>query len=214
MVNYQQAVASALLEIGAVKFQPNTPFTWASGLKSPIYTDNRQTISYPEVRDTIANGLAALIREKYPEANAIGGVATAGIPHAAWVAQVMNLPMVYVRSKPKDHGAGNQIEGRVDGDSHVVLIDDLISTGGSVLGAVDAVRKAGAQVDGVVSIFSYELSAADDNFSAAHTEFAPLTTYSELVAVAGEQGQLTEDEMQTLAEWRKNPSAWSDAHQG
>lgn len=214
MVNYQQAVASALLEIGAVKFQPNTPFTWASGLKSPIYTDNRQTISYPEVRDTIANGLAALIREKYPEANVIGGVATAGIPHAAWVAQVMNLPMVYVRSKPKDHGAGNQIEGRVDGDSHVVLIDDLISTGGSVLGAVDAVRKAGAQVDGVVSIFSYELPAADDNFSAANTEFAPLTTYSELVAVAGEQGQLTEDEMQTLAEWRKNPSAWSDAHQG
>jgi orotate phosphoribosyltransferase len=214
MVNYQQAVASALLEIGAVKFQPNTPFTWASGLKSPIYTDNRQTISYPEVRDTIANGLAALIREKYPEANVIGGVATAGIPHAAWVAQVMNLPMVYVRSKPKDHGSGNQIEGRVDGDSHVVLIDDLISTGGSVLGAVDAVRKAGAQVDGVVSIFSYELPAADENFAAANTAFAPLTTYSELVAAAGEQGQLTAEEMQTLTEWRKNPSAWSDAHQG
>lgn len=213
MVNYQEAVASSLLEIGAVKFQPNDPFTWASGLKSPIYTDNRQTISFPEVRDLIAEGLAKLIREKYPEANVIGGVATAGIPHAAWVAQVMGLPMIYVRSKPKDHGAGNQIEGHVDGNSRVVLIDDLISTGGSVLGSVEAVHKAGATVEGVVSIFSYGLPAADENFSAANTDFAPLTTYSELVAVAGDKGQLTSEEMATLTEWRKNPRAWSDAHQ-
>jgi len=212
MTNYQSAVATALLEIGAVKLQPNKPFTWASGLKSPIYTDNRQTISFPKVRTLIAEGLAKMISEKFPNVNVIGGVATAGIPHAAWVAQIMNLPMVYVRSKPKDHGAGNQIEGQLSSDSQVVLIDDLISTGGSVLGAVDAVRNAGAMVAGVSAIFTYELPAADQNFAAAQTPFEALTNYTEMISVAQVAGQLDEVDAETLKEWRENPVAWSAKH--
>ncbi|GEA95283.1 orotate phosphoribosyltransferase [Weissella viridescens] len=212
MTDYKKEVAQALLDIQAVKLQPNDPFTWASGLKSPIYTDNRKTISFPKVRQLIANGLADLVKEKYPDATVIGGVATAGIPHAAWVAEVLDLPMVYVRSKPKDHGAGKQIEGILSDQDQVVLIDDLISTGGSVLGAVDAVRREGSQVAGVLSIFSYELPAADKNFAAAKTDFAPLTTYSALLDVEKASGQMSDADLDVLQDWRVDPSAWSEKH--
>ncbi|MHA7612187.1 orotate phosphoribosyltransferase [Weissella viridescens] len=212
MTDYKKEVAQALLDIQAVKLQPNDPFTWASGLKSPIYTDNRKTISFPKVRQLIANGLADLVKEKYPDATVIGGVATAGIPHAAWVVEVLDLPMVYVRSKPKDHGAGKQIEGILSDQDQVVLIDDLISTGGSVLGAVDAVRREGSQVAGVLSIFSYELPAADKNFAAAKTDFAPLTTYSALLDVEKASGQMSDADLDVLQDWRVDPSAWSEKH--
>lgn len=212
MTDYKKEVAQALLDIQAVKLQPNDPFTWASGLKSPIYTDNRKTISFPKVRRLIANGLAELVKEQYPQATAIGGVATAGIPHAAWVAEVLDLPMVYVRSKPKDHGAGKQIEGEITANDSVVLIDDLISTGGSVLGAVDAVRREGSQVAGVLSIFSYELPAADTNFAAADTHFSPLTTYSALLDVQKTAGVLSEEDLNVLQEWRLDPKTWSAQH--
>lgn len=212
MTDYKKEVAQALLDIQAVKLQPNDPFTWASGLKSPIYTDNRKTISFPKVRQLIANGLADLVKEKYPDATVIGGVATAGIPHAARVAEVLDLPMVYVRSKPKDHGAGKQIEGVLSDQDQVVLIDDLISTGGSVLGAVDAVRREGSQVAGVLSIFSYELPAADKNFAAAKTDFAPLTTYSALLDVEKASGQMSDADLDVLQDWRVDPSAWSEKH--
>lgn len=208
MIDYKKAVAESLLDIEAVKFQPNEPFTWASGLKSPIYTDNRLAIAFPAVRNLIAAGLADLIKIQYPDVEIIGGVATAGIPYAAWVAQIMDLPMIYVRSKPKDHGAGKQIEGVLTAGQKIVLIDDLISTGGSVLGTVAAARREGGTVLGVVSIFSYELAAADDNFGAVQTSFASLTTYSALIAAAQAKGLIVESDLETLHQWRENPSAW------
>ncbi|QEA34344.1 orotate phosphoribosyltransferase [Weissella soli] len=208
MIDYKKAVAESLLDIEAVKLQPNEPFTWASGLKSPIYTDNRLAIAFPAVRNLIAAGLADLIKTHYPDVEIIGGVATAGIPYAAWVAQIMDLPMIYVRSKPKDHGVGKQIEGVLTAGQKIVLIDDLISTGGSVLGTVAAARREGGTVLGVVSIFSYELAAADDNFGAVQTPFASLTTYSALIAAAQAKGLIVESDLETLHQWRENPSAW------
>ena len=169
-------VAKDLLSIKAVTLSPEEPFTWASGIKSPIYCDNRLTISYPEVRKRIAKGIADIIREKYPETEVIAGTATAGIPHAAWIAEELNLPMIYVRSKPKDHGRGKQIEGVLAEGQKVVLIDDLLSTGGSVLKAVDAAKNEGADVLGVCGIFSYQLSKLDDNFKAYNLSYATLTT--------------------------------------
>lgn len=201
-------VATQLLAIKAVKLQPNEPFTWASGIKSPIYTDNRETIGYPSVRKLIAQGLADLIKREYPTVEIIGGVATAGIPHAAWVADLLDLPMVYVRSKPKDHGVGRQIEGRLVDGKKLVLIDDLISTGGSVLGGVEAARKEGADVLGVVSIFTYELPAGDANFAAAGLPYKALTNYSTLIDVASQEGYIKEDEMATLHAWKQDPATW------
>ncbi|KRN30873.1 orotate phosphoribosyltransferase [Weissella halotolerans] len=209
MKDYQTEVAKALLAIEAIKLSPQAPFTWASGIKSPIYTDNRKTIVFPEVRKTIAQGLAALIRHYYPTTNVVAGVATAGIPHAAWVADALDLPMAYVRSKPKDHGAGQQIEGNVQPGDQVVLIDDLISTGGSVLGAVDAVRRAGGNVLGVLSIFSYELAAADKNFAAAHVTFRSLTGYKTLIDVAKQADDLTDADLLALNTWRQDPQGWT-----
>lgn len=201
-------IAGNLLAIKAVKLQPKTPFTWASGIKSPIYTDNRQTIGYPQVRQAIAKGLSALINQHFPTVDIIGGVATAGIPHAAWVADVMGKPMIYVRSKPKDHGAGKQIEGLDVTGKAVVLIDDLISTGGSVLGAVDAVRAAGGTVLGVVAIFSYELAAAEINFASAQVPFYAVTNYSTLIEVAKKNGDINAEELALLHRWREDPQAW------
>ncbi|HEY4400141.1 MAG TPA: orotate phosphoribosyltransferase [Lactobacillaceae bacterium] len=207
-MDYAKQVANDLLEIGAVKFSPEAPFTWASGIKSPIYTDNRMTIGFPAVRANIFNGLAELIQAEYGDVDVIGGVATAGIPHAAWVAEVLQKPMIYVRSKPKDHGAGRQIEGDSVTGKKVVLIDDLISTGGSVLGAVEATRKEGADVVGVVSIFSYELASGVTNFAAAGLPFKALTTYSQLIETAVERGDLNENQIATLQEWREDPQSW------
>ena len=202
MTTRAKEVAQALLEINAVKLEPTQLFTWASGIKSPIYTDNRQTIGHPAVRRLIATALVELVEEQYLKADIIGGVATAGIPHAAWVADEMDKPMIYVRSKPKDHGAGKQIEGADVVGRKVVLIDDLISTGGSVLGAVEAVRQAGGEVLGVLSIFSYELVAATTNFAAAKVMFKSVTNYSTLIELAKDEGRISSEELQILRDWR------------
>lgn len=201
-------IAEALLKINAVKLSPKEPFTWASGIKSPIYCDNRLTISFPTVRKMIATGMAQIIREKYPDADVIAGTATAGIPHAAWVAELLDLPMIYVRSKPKDHGKGKQIEGVVSADQKVVLIDDLLSTGGSVLTAAAAVQAEGVQVLGVVGIFNYELAALQENFAERNLTYQTLTNYSELLEAANAERTFTEAEMASMLEWKKDPTAW------
>ena len=212
MLNYAEQVANDLLAIGAVKFSPEKPFTWASGIKSPIYTDNRMTIGYPKVRQNIYEGLAALIQESFDDVEIIGGVATAGIPHAAWVSEKLNKPMIYVRSKPKDHGAGRQTEGAVIAGKKVVLIDDLISTGGSVLQAAQAAQKEGAEILGVFGIFSYELAAGRKNFEQAGFPLMTLSNFSALLAVEQAADNLTPEQATSLNEWRQDPQAWSDAH--
>lgn len=211
MMTIADKIAADLLHINAVTLAPNTPFLWASGMQAPIYTDNRQTIAYPEVRAEIADGLAALIQEKYPRATVIGGVATAGIPHAALVADRLALPMNYVRAQAKDHGQGKQIEGQISADDQVVLIDDLISTGGSVLAAAKAIQATGATVLGVVAIFSYELPDSVVNFREAGLALTPLTTYSALIAVARAEGDMTGEEFASLQRWREDPWGWTNA---
>ncbi|MFD1432933.1 orotate phosphoribosyltransferase [Lacticaseibacillus yichunensis] len=208
MEELETTIAQDLLKINAVTLRPNDPFTWASGIISPIYTDNRLTISYPAVRTAIADGLAALIKAKFPDVEVIGGVATAGIPHASLVAERLGLPLIYVRSKPKDHGQGRQIEGALQPGAKVVLIDDLLSTGGSVLKAAEAATKDGANVIGVAAIFSYQLPAAETNFAAAGIPFATLTTYTALIHTAEAQGTITASERDLLATWREDPTAW------
>lgn len=208
MSEIETTIATDLLTIGAVTLRPKEPFTWASGIHSPIYTDNRLTISYPAVRTRIADGLAQLIKTQYPDVQVIGGVATAGIPHAALVAERLNLPLVYVRSKPKDHGQGRQIEGRLDQQAKLVLIDDLLSTGGSVLKAAEAARREGANVIGVAAIFSYQLPALTANFEAAKTKFVTLTNYTTLIQTAQAHGQIDVDELALLHAWRKDPAHW------
>ncbi|KIS03568.1 orotate phosphoribosyltransferase [Paucilactobacillus wasatchensis] len=202
-MNIAQEVAQSLLSIQAVTLRPDHPFTWASGIKSPIYCDNRLTISYPKVRNLICDGLVAIIRAQYPDAQVIAGTATAGIPHAAWVADRLNLPLIYVRSKPKDHGQGNQIEGVLKQNQRVVVIDDLISTGQSVLQAATAVQNAGAQVLGIAGIFSYQLPSAVDNFSAAGLNFPTVTNYDTLIEVAKQQNFVTEEQLAVLRKWRQ-----------
>ena len=202
-------VAKDLLKIQAVKLSPDEPFTWASGIKSPIYCDNRLTISYPQVRTQIAQGIADLIRTNYPKAEVIAGTATAGIPHAAWIAAELNLPLVYVRSKPKDHGRGRQVEGVLPQGAKTVAIDDLFSTGGSILKAVAAARKEGADVIGTCGIFSYQLAALDANFQEAGLTYHTLTNYSELIDVANEENYITTEQKQVLQEWRQDPENWA-----
>lgn len=201
-------IAKDLLKIKAVKLSPDKPFTWASGIKSPIYCDNRLTISYPEIRKQIAQGLAAQIKAEFPDVEVIGGVATAGIPHAAWVADELGLPLIYVRSKPKNHGRGKQIEGVLPVHAKTVLIDDLLSTGGSVLKAVKAAQNEGANVIGVGAIFSYQLPAVSENFEQAGLSFTTLTNYSELLEAATEENYIAEDQLETLKKWRQAPERW------
>ena len=203
-------IAKDLLKIKAVKLSPAKPFTWASGIKSPIYCDNRLTISYPEIRKQIAQGLAAQIKVEFPDVEVIGGVATAGIPHAAWVADELGLPLIYVRSKPKDHGRGKQIEGVLPAHAKTVLIDDLLSTGGSVLRAVKAAQNEGADVIGVGAIFSYQLPAVSVNFEQAGLSFTTLTNYSELLEAATEENYIAVDQLETLKKWRKAPEKWNN----
>lgn len=198
-------VSKDLLKIKAVKLSPEKPFTWASGIKSPIYCDNRLTISYPDVRKQIAKGIADLIRKHYPDAELIAGTATAGIPHAAWIAAELNLPMVYVRSKPKDHGRGKQIEGHMTPNEKTVVIDDLFSTGGSVLKAVKAAQKEGVDVLGACGIFSYQLPELDQNFNQANLTYHTLTNYSELIDAAIEENYISADQRHVLSSWRENP---------
>lgn len=201
-------IAKDLLEINAVKLSPKEPFTWASGLKSPIYCDNRLTISYPKIRRAIAKGLAQLIKENFPTVEVIAGTATAGIPHAAFIAEELNLPLVYVRSKPKDHGQGRQIEGVLKKGAKTVVIDDLLSTGGSVLKAVKAAENEDADVLGVAAIFSYQLKALEENFNEACLPFITLTNYTELLSAALETGHISAAEEEILQKWRLDPAAW------
>ncbi|HHY20976.1 MAG TPA: orotate phosphoribosyltransferase [Bacilli bacterium] len=203
----KEQIAKHLLTIRAVSLSPTEPFTWSSGMKSPIYCDNRLTLSYPEIRKQIAKGLQQLIETNYPEAKVIAGTATAGIPHAAWVSDLMELPMVYVRSKSKGHGKENQIEGVIQAGDPVVIVEDLISTGGSVITAADALREAGANVVGVVAIFTYGLEKGDVRLREADLKHAELTDYNTLINVARENGDITEQELEQLKAWRENPDS-------
>ena len=207
-MNVEQSIAKDLLEIEAVFLNPSDPFTWASGIKSPIYCDNRFTMSYPKVRKEIAKGLASKIKEAFPEVQVIAGTATAGIPHAAWVAEILDLPMVYIRSKAKDHGKGNQIEGRIFEGQKMVVIEDLISTGGSVLEAAEAAKREGADILGVAAIFTYELPKGKANFEKAEIPLMTLTNYSVLIEAALEDRYIDEQELTLLKEWKKDPENW------
>lgn len=204
-------VAAALLRIGAISLRPQQPFTWTSGLKSPIYCDNRLTISYPEIRDMIAEGFAALIRDNYPDAEVIAGAATGGIPHAAWVAQKLNLPMVYVRDKAKGHGKENLIEGAIHPGQKTVVIEDLISTGGSSLKVAQAVNAAGAQALAVIGIFTYQFDKAAQAFNEAGVPIETLTNYTTMLDVALKQGTVQEQDMAALQAWRANPGEYGKA---
>lgn len=208
MTAIEKTIAQDLLEIKAVFLNPNEPFTWASGIKSPIYCDNRITLSYPEVRKAIAAGLAAKILAEFPDVEVIAGTATAGIPHAAWIAEILDLPMVYIRSKAKDHGKGNQIEGRIHPGQKMVLVEDLISTGGSVLAASEAAKKEGANVLGVAAIFTYELPKAEKNFNAAHLPLLTLTNYSTLIDVALATNYVGAKDIDLLKKWQQDPENW------
>ncbi|MCF2666774.1 orotate phosphoribosyltransferase [Streptococcus alactolyticus] len=203
-------IASDLLDIQAVYLKPNDPFTWASGIKSPIYTDNRVTLAYPETRTLIENGFVEKIKEAFPEVEVIAGTATAGIPHGAIIADKMDLPFAYIRSKPKDHGAGNQIEGRVTKGQKMVIVDDLISTGGSVLDAVAAAEREGADVIGAVAIFTYELPKAAENFAKAGVKLVTLSNYTELIKVAKVQGYISEEDLDLLHKFKENQETWRD----
>ncbi|WP_433749586.1 orotate phosphoribosyltransferase [Falsibacillus pallidus] len=207
----KEYIAGQLLKVNAVALNPDNPFTWSSGLRSPIYCDNRLTMSYPPLRNEIAKGMAQIITEKYPEAELIAGTATAGIPHAAWVSQILELPMCYVRSKAKGHGKGNQIEGKAEKGQKAVVIEDLISTGGSVITAVRALREAGCEVVGVVSIFTYELSKGSEELKNEEIEHHSLTDYSTLLQEALKMEKIDEQDLDTLIEWKKDPAAWSAA---
>ncbi|BBH74297.1 orotate phosphoribosyltransferase [Staphylococcus pseudintermedius] len=195
-------IAKALLDIEAVSLSPNEMYTWSSGIQSPIYCDNRVTLGYPEVRTAIRDGLIELIEQHFADVEIVSGTATAGIPHAAYISDKINLPMNYVRSKSKSHGKQNQIEGARSEGKKVVVIEDLISTGGSSITAVEALQEAGAEVLGVVAIFTYGLNKASETFKAAGVPFYTLSNYDELIEVAREEDQISEDDIQTLVEWR------------
>jgi orotate phosphoribosyltransferase len=201
-------VALKLLKIKAVKLQPSNPFIWASGWKSPIYCDNRKTLSYPALRNFIKIELARLIREKYEQVDAIAGVATGAIAQGAMVAEELGLPFVYVRSSPKDHGLENLIEGDLRPGMKVVVIEDLISTGGSSLKAVEAIRADGSDVIGMLAIFTYGFHVAEQAFKEAKVELTTLSDYNSVLEMALETNYIHESELKALQEWRKSPSTW------
>ena len=202
----KKTIAKDLLSIGAVFFRPDEPFTWASGIKSPVYCDNRLTLTAPGVRNDVENGLAELIREYYPEAEVLMGTSTAGIAHAAITAHLMGLPMGYVRSGAKDHGRQNQIEGKLEAGQKVVVVEDLISTGGSVLEVVNVLREAGAEVLGVVSIFTYGMKKGLERLAAANVINHSLTDFDTIAAVAAEEGYIRPEDVTRLIKFRDNPS--------
>lgn len=208
MSTLEKKIAVDLLKIEAVFLSPEKPFTWASGLKSPIYCDNRMTMSYPAVRREIAQGLAEKIKAEFPDVEVIAGTATAGIPHAAWIAEILDLPMVYIRSKAKEHGKGNQIEGRITEGQKMVVVEDLISTGGSVLEACEAAKREGADVVGVAAIFTYELPKGSENFANAQIPLVTLTNYTTLLESALEANYIEEKDLELLANWKKDPVNW------
>lgn len=200
--------AARLLEVKAVKVQPDEPFTWASGWKSPFYCDNRKTLSYPKLRTFVKDNLAKLVKDNFSEADAVAGVATGAIAQGALVADMLGLPFCYVRSKAKDHGMGNLIEGTLPQGSKVVVVEDLISTGGSSLKAVEALRAAGFEVVGMVAAYTYGFPIAEQAFQNAGVKLLTLTNYEAVVSVAIESGYITADQQPTLNEWRKDPANW------
>jgi len=204
----ERIVASKLLKIKAVKLQPSNPFTWASGWKSPIYCDNRKTLSYPSLRNFIKLELSRIIREKYDQVDAIAGVATGAIAQGAMVAEELGLPFVYVRSSPKDHGLENLIEGDLKPGMKVVVIEDLISTGGSSLKAVEAIRADGSEVIGMLAIFTYGFPVAEVAFKKANVELTTLSNYEAVLEMALSTNYIHESELKALQEWRKSPSTW------
>jgi orotate phosphoribosyltransferase len=203
-------VAQILLEIKAIKLNPENPFKWASGWNSPIYCDNRVALSYPHSRTAIKDYLVKIIKDNFPDCEAIAGVATAGIPQGALVADALNLPFVYVRPEPKKHGMGNQIEGEVKKGQKIVLIEDLISTGGSSLKAVDALRIANVDVLGMAAIFTYGFPIADTNFAEKNVKLITLSNYEALLPKAVEMGYVTASQTETLSNWRKAPNLWGN----
>lgn len=204
----EKVIAEKLLQAGAVKLSPEKPFTWASGWKSPIYCDNRKLLSFPFIRDFIKSELCNVVFEAYPEADAIAGVATAGIPWGALVADQLKLPFVYVRSKPKAHGMGNQVEGKLEEGWKIVMIEDLISTGLSSLEAVSVLKAGNVDVVSVVSIFNYGFQKAVDAFTANETAYKSLTNYGALIELAKEKNMIKPEEEGKLLEWRENPAVW------
>ncbi len=206
----EERIASILLAIGAVSLSPASPYTWASGLRSPIYCDNRLLMGYPEARGAVTAGFMELLQTRGLKCDVLAGTATAGIPHAAWLAHATNMPMVYVRSKPKGHGRQNQIEGPLEPGQSVVVIEDLISTGKSSVAAVQALQEAGALVKHVLAIFSYGFEDADAMFTAAGVPFDTLTNFETLITVAEKEGRLPAAELETMRAWRLDPRAWSE----
>ena len=202
----EKVIAKDLLKIKAVFFRPDEPFTWASGIKSPVYTDNRLTLTAPEVRLDVEQGLAQLIKENYPQAEVLMGTSTAGIAHAAITAHLLNMPMGYVRSGAKDHGRQNQIEGRLEPGQKVVVVEDLISTGGSVIEVVDVLREAGAEVLGVVSIFTYGMQKGLERLAAAQVKNISLTNFDVVAQTAAQEGYIRPEDLTRLIAFRNNPS--------
>lgn len=210
-MNIEKEIARILLEIDAVKLRTEPPFTWASGRLAPIYCDNRLIMSHPKHRKTVAEGFAALFEEKGYRPDVIAGTATAGIPHAAWLADLLMLPMIYIRGRAKDHGRQNRVEGTLEKGQSVVLIEDLISTGGSSIDAARGVTEAGGELLGVTAIFTYELDTAKQQFCENRIELGTLTRFGALSAEAREMDKLKPEELSVLAQWRQDPIAWSDA---
>ena len=206
MKELEKEIAKGLLSIGAIFLRPEEPFTWASGIKSPIYCDNRLTLTAPEVRIKVEEGLAKVIKENYPEVEVLMGTSTAGIAHAAITGYLMNMPMGYVRSGAKDHGRNNQIEGKLEPGQKVVVVEDLISTGGSVLEVVDALREAGAEVLGIASIITYEMKKGIDRLNEANVKNISLSNFDVMVEVAAEEGYIKQEDKERLIAFRNNPS--------
>ncbi len=210
-MNDAKVVAEKLLQASAVKLSPENPFTWASGWKSPIYCDNRSILSYPFIRDFIKSEMCNVLFEEFGEADALAGVATAGIAWGALAADQLKLPFLYVRPKPKDHGLGNQIEGRYEAGQKIVVIEDLVSTGKSSLQAVDALLAAGLEIVGMVSIFTYDFAVAKEAFEARGLKYHPLTTYPMLLELAQEKGIVQPEQAEQLLRWREDPANWTGA---
>ena len=208
MDSIERSMAKSLLDIKAVMLRPEKPFVWASGWNSPIYCDNRRILSFPEIRENACRMMADIITNRYPDVEVIAGVATGAIAHGALIAHLLGKPFIYVRPKPKDHGTGSQIEGILNPGSKVVVVEDLISTGMSSLGATDALVKAGAQIMGMVAIFSYNFNQSRRAFENANIELTTLTNYDTLIDVASETGYIKESEIALLKEWRYSPSTW------
>ncbi len=208
MKKTEEIIASQLLQIKAIKLQPANPFKWTSGWNSPIYCDNRKTLSYPEVRNYIRDAFAEIIKRKYPDLDVIAGVATGGIAHGALVADILDKPFIYVRTTPKGHGLENLIEGDMKPGQKVVIIEDLVSTGGSSLKAAQAIRNLKGEVLGMLAIFSYGFQLAIDRFAEKEVELEALSDYKALLKVAVANGNVTADDLETLDAWRKNPAKW------